>query len=67
MRADCIICGQKNLDKNTIGINKKLLGEDISTVWIALLSIWDVLSRSSLRKLRSSKKKDVNCLSEVGL
>lgn len=29
MRADCIICGQKNLDKNTVGINKKLLGEDI--------------------------------------
>ena len=29
MRADCIICGQKDLDKNTVGINKKLLGEDI--------------------------------------
>lgn len=25
----CIACGKKCLDKNTIGINKKLLGEDI--------------------------------------
>lgn len=33
MRADCIICGQKNLDKNTIGINKKLLGEDIENFY----------------------------------
>ena len=33
MRADCIICGQKNLDKNTIGINKKLLGEGIDNFY----------------------------------
>ena len=33
MRADCIICGKKNLDKNTIGINKKLLGEDIENFY----------------------------------
>ena len=33
MRADCIICDQKNLDKNTIGINKKLLGEDIENFY----------------------------------
>ena len=32
MRADCIICGKKKLDKNTIGINKKLLGEDIEKI-----------------------------------
>ena len=25
---NCIACGKKNLDKDTIGINKKLLGED---------------------------------------
>lgn len=29
-RHNCVSCGKKNLDKNTIGINKKLLGEDIS-------------------------------------
>lgn len=33
MRADCIICGKKKLDKNTVGINKKLLGEDIENFY----------------------------------
>lgn len=28
MRINCVICEQKNLDKDTIGINKKLLGTD---------------------------------------
>lgn len=28
MRNVCISCGLRNLDKNTIGINKKLLGEE---------------------------------------
>ena len=26
---ECIACGKKNLDKDTIGINKKLLGTEI--------------------------------------
>jgi len=29
MRIDCIICGKNALEKDTIGINKKLLGVDI--------------------------------------
>ena len=29
MRTNCVMCGQKNLDKDTIGINKKLLGKNI--------------------------------------
>ena len=29
MRVDCIMCGKKKLDKDTIGINKKILGMDI--------------------------------------
>ena len=33
MRTDCIICRQNNLSKNTIGINKKLLGEDIENFY----------------------------------
>ena len=33
MRTDCIICGQKSLSKNTVGINKKLLGEDIENFY----------------------------------
>ncbi len=30
MRVKCVICGKENLNKDTIGINKKLLGEKIS-------------------------------------
>lgn len=33
MKIDCIICGRENLDKNTIGINKKLLGESIDNFY----------------------------------
>lgn len=29
MRIDCVMCGKVNLDKDSIGINKKLLGEKI--------------------------------------
>lgn len=29
MRFDCFSCGKHDLDKDTIGINKKLLGEKI--------------------------------------
>lgn len=33
MRIDCIICGRENLDKDTIGINKKLLDKDIKNFY----------------------------------
>lgn len=33
IRVNCIACGKHNLDKNTIGINKKLLGEDVKTFY----------------------------------
>ena len=33
MKIDCIICGKNNLNKNTIGINKKLFGEDMETFY----------------------------------
>lgn len=29
MNYECIVCGKKNIDKNTVGINKKLLGKEI--------------------------------------
>ncbi len=29
MKYDCVICGKEHLDKDTIGINKKLLGMKI--------------------------------------
>ncbi len=33
MSIDCIACFEKNLSKNTIGINKKLLGTDIKSFY----------------------------------
>lgn len=30
---NCVSCGMKNLDKNTIGINKKMLGEKITNFY----------------------------------
>jgi uncharacterized protein YlaI len=33
MRIDCVICGKVNLDKDTIGINKKLLGAEITNYY----------------------------------
>lgn len=29
----CIACGKEELDKNTIGINKKLIGENVSSFY----------------------------------
>lgn len=29
MKINCVMCGQENLSKDTIGINKKLLGTDM--------------------------------------
>ena len=33
MRIDCIICGKENLNKDTVGINKKLLGTQITNFY----------------------------------
>lgn len=33
MRIDCVICGKTTLEKDTIGINKKLLGENIESFY----------------------------------
>lgn len=32
-KIDCISCGKQGLDKNTVGLNKKLLGKDISNYY----------------------------------
>ncbi len=32
-KVKCVACGKAGLDKDTIGINKKLLGEDVSTYY----------------------------------
>lgn len=33
MKNNCVMCGKDHLDKNTIGINKKLLGKDIENFY----------------------------------
>lgn len=33
MRYECVICEKKDLDKDTIGINRKLLGTDIENFY----------------------------------
>ena len=33
MGKECIACGKKPLDKDTIGINKKMLGKDITNFY----------------------------------
>lgn len=33
MKNECVICGISNLDKDTIGINKKLLGINIKNIY----------------------------------
>ena len=30
MAKECVACGKRPLDKDTVGINKKLLGKDIT-------------------------------------
>ncbi len=33
MKIDCVICGKEHLEKDTIGINKKMLGEHIDNFY----------------------------------
>lgn len=33
MKNECVICGKQCLDKDTVGINKKLLGKDIKNLY----------------------------------
>lgn len=33
MKCECVICGKDNLDKDTTGINKKLLGTGIKNFY----------------------------------
>lgn len=33
MKHNCVICGKQELDKDAIGINKKLLGTDIENFY----------------------------------
>lgn len=33
MKIDCVICGKERLEKDTVGINKKLLGESVDNFY----------------------------------
>lgn len=33
MKYECLACGKNELDKDTIGINKKMLGKEIKTFY----------------------------------
>ena len=33
MKYECVACGKKDLNKNTVGINKKLLGRNITNYY----------------------------------
>ena len=33
MKCNCIICGKQNLDKDTVGVNKKLIGTNIDNFY----------------------------------
>lgn len=69
MKIDCIICGKIILTRTPSVLTKNYWAKTwrISTVWIALPNILGVLLRNCLIKSRSSKRKAVNYLNEVGL
>lgn len=52
------MCNKSNLDKNTIGINKKLLGENISSFYCmdCLASFLDVTVEDLLDKIEEFKE-----------
>lgn len=33
MKYECVICGKTDIDKDTVGINKKLLGENVQNFY----------------------------------
>lgn len=54
----CISCGKNNLSKNEIGINKKLLGDDIELFYCldCLAEYLDVTSQDILDKIEEFKE-----------
>lgn len=54
----CISCGKTNLDKNTVGINKKLLGEDVVNFYCieCLANYFDCEVQDILDKIEEFKE-----------
>lgn len=54
----CVACGKTDLECNEIGINKKLLGEDIENIYCleCLAEYLDVTSQDILDKIEEFKE-----------
>lgn len=58
MKYECIACGKKILNKNTIGINKKLLGNNIANFYCmdCLANYLDVTIEELVEKIEEFKQ-----------
>lgn len=58
MKYECIACGKKILNKNTIGINKKLLGNNIANFYCmdCLANYLDVTIEELFEKIEEFKQ-----------
>ena len=58
MKIECISCGKKNLDKNSVGINMKLLGENIDFFYCidCLAEYLDVTVEDIIDKIEEFKE-----------
>ena len=60
-RTDCVSCGRTGLDKNTVGINKKMLGTQIRTFY-CMDSLADYLGTTTEALLEKIEEfKDEGC------
>lgn len=69
MKTKCVICGKDIREKNVLGINKKLLGEDIINFYCmnCLADYLDVTVDDLNEKSKNSRMKAVSFLNEVKL
>ncbi|NCD04078.1 MAG: hypothetical protein EOM00_14025 [Clostridia bacterium] len=58
MKIECVSCGKTDLDKDTIGINKKLLGKNIKNFYCmdCLASYLDTSVEELLEKIEEFKE-----------
>jgi len=57
LKISCVSCGKESLEKNEIGINKKLLGERVSTFYCldCLAEYLDVSTQDIIDKIEEFK------------